>query len=301
MKLQAKKIFTYLLIGFVVLFVFRLLYGYRVPPEARNEGQGDSAIFDFDFSGKNYASEKLLKKSSLQDTQTFSVDQKYEKIASLSALAPNFEDDEKRLRELTAQHGALIQYEQNSGLKGKRRLNLAIGVPPQQFDAFVTEARKIGRLLSIRIDKTDKTNEYKDLQAKRASLEKTREGLIGLKSKGGSIEESINLESKILEIESEIQDLGVSLGEYDQENEFCTVKMTLQELPASGAISFIHRVKVAFEWTIKIYLRFLGILLLAVAVAYGAALAIREIKKNLSGRETTENSKEKFDETAQDR
>src|SRR5260370_606896 len=114
---------------------------------------------------------------------------------------------------------------------------------------MVGELRKIGELSSINIDKVDKTNEFKELKAKRASLEKTRDALVSLKNKPGRIEEFTALENRILEIEEQIQSTGVSLGDYVQENEFCTVKLSLEEKGAAAAgISFRHRAVVALAW-----------------------------------------------------
>jgi uncharacterized protein DUF4349 len=154
------------------------------------------------------------------------------------------------------------QFEKSSGLPGSQRVELAIGVPPNRFEPMVGELRNIGELSSIRIDKTDKTNEFKELKAKRASLEKTRDALASLKGKGGRIEEFTNLENRILEIEEQIQSTGVSLGDYDQENEFCTVKLSLEEKgAATPGISFRHRAVVALAWTIKYYTLLLAVLI----------------------------------------
>jgi len=265
MKAQVKKGIVYLVLGFVVLFFLRLGYGYFYVEAATNSNV-NAYPESFEFSKKNYASAKADNDG---QPQTSSVDQKYEKIASVSSQSNSFDEDEKKLRELTVSHNALIQYEQNAGLPRNRKLNLAIGVPPRNFDSMVAKVKEIGKVVSLRVDKTDKTNEYKDLNAKKVSLEKTREGLIALKSKGGSIDESINLENRILEIESELQALGVSLGEFDKENEFCTVKVTLAEdATVKTGISFAQRVKVAFEWTVKFYLMMIFILLGIVGVAF---------------------------------
>lgn len=87
--------------------------------------------------------------------------------------------------------------------------------------------------------------------------------MLGLKTKGGSIDEQINLASKIREIETELQEMGVALGEYDAENEFCAIKYSLDEQRGAprAQISFLHRIKVALEWTIKYYLLTLIVLL----------------------------------------
>jgi hypothetical protein len=173
----------------------------------------------------------------------------------------------------------LIQSEKNSGLSGNRYLQLAIGVPPEGFDQLIQDMRQIGSLISVRIDKTDKTNEYKELNANRVSLEKTRSSLLTLKNKAGRIDEHINLENRILEIENEIQGTGVKLGEYDQENELCTVRFGLQERrdEASG-IPFSHRVNVALTWAIKYYLSGLGLLTMACLLSLLAVLLLEKLK-----------------------
>ncbi len=255
-----KKGVFVLIIGFFALFSFRLIYGYLATSENSFIDNVQNSIDNtFEFSRKNYASEKF-KVERKADNQSYSVDQKYEKVASLHTKTVTFEQDEKKLREIIEQFKALIQFEQNYGLKGSRRLNLAIGVAPELFDNLVEEIKKIGTISSLHINKSDKTNEYKDLNAKRVSLEKARDSLITLKGKGGAVNELINLEDRILAIETEIQAMGVKLGEYDQENEFCTVKFGLEEkLSNTKDISFMHRVKVALEWTIKYYLLLLAI------------------------------------------
>lgn len=125
-------------------------------------------------------------------SDAFTVDQKYEKVGSVVSKTRAFEEDEKAVRELTNKYSALIQFEKSSGLPGSRRVELAIGVPPKRFEPMVGELRKIGELSSIQIDKIDQTNEFKELKAKRASLEKTRDALVNLKSKPGRIEEFTN-------------------------------------------------------------------------------------------------------------
>jgi hypothetical protein len=287
MKQRIKRGMVYVAIGFVAVFLARLTYGYLSPTEqavlsqpqvlsARNAlsdavitnigGRGGAA----GFSKGNYASEKLKVQYS-GDTPAYSVDQKYEKVASVATKSKSFEEDEKSVRGLASNYSALIQFEQSSGLAGHRHVELAIGVPPNRFDPMVAELKEIGELSSIRIDKTDKTNEYKELKAKRASLEKTHDSLISLKSKGGRIDEFTNLENRILEIDEEIQSTGVKLGDYDQENEFCTVKLSLAEIGAPAivpGISFRHRVVVALAWTIRYYTILLAFLF------FGAALTL---------------------------
>jgi hypothetical protein len=273
MKGKIKRGVLYLVLGFLCLFGFRLIYGYVVTPQSAPEAQ-TAALADArgEPAKNNYASEKM---QVARGADKISVDQKYEKVGSLASKTDAFDEDEKKARDQVANHHALIQFEQNSGLRGHRRLNLIIGVPPEKFESLVGAMREIGRIATIHIDKADKTNEYKELNAKRVSLEKTRDSLSSLKGKTGQIEEYINLENRILEIEEEIQSTGVKLGEYDQENEFCTVRFGLEEgRGAPSGVPLIQRVKVALEWAIAIYMRLLAILAAAAALTFLSLLLV---------------------------
>jgi hypothetical protein len=259
----------WLMFGFALLFLLRLGYGYAHPGESAT---ASGLLREFAFSRKNYFSEKMAATDK-------AADQKYEKVASVSTYSGAFSADEKALRALVPRHRALIQFEQSSGLAGARHLDVAIGVPPSEFDAMVEAARRIGRLQAIRVDKADKTNEYRGLNAKRLSLEKTRDSLTRLKTAGGGrIEELMHLENRLLEIESELQTLGVQLGDYDTENEFCTVKVTLDERPGMGTgIPLLTRVKVALEWTIKYY----ALLVFIAALGTGTLWVLLQIIEKL--------------------
>ncbi|MGA2141386.1 MAG: DUF4349 domain-containing protein [Brevinematales bacterium] len=91
---------------------------------------------------------------------------------------------------------SIIQYENNTGLKGSRFLEISIGVPPDNFDAMLDEVRKIGNLKSIKINMTDKTSDFKDINAQRKSLEGMRDSLLALRARGGSLSDEIHLHSQ---------------------------------------------------------------------------------------------------------
>ena len=113
--------------------------------------------------------------------------------------------------------------------------------------------KDIGVIKSTEVTKVDKTNEYLQLNAKKASLVKTLTSLNELKSREGAISDYVSLIDKILEIETQLQGLGVELGNFDAENELCTIKFSLYEGATEKKISFIQRIKIALEWTIKYY------------------------------------------------
>lgn len=238
---------------FLLLFVFRMIYGYIEPDSRSNYDYSDNFFSSIDNLRKNYASEKRMMKGDVQVSSNIASNQKFEKTASIKTKTSEFEKEEKLLKAKTKAYNAVIQYEQNLGQKGNRQIHLLIGVNPSSFDSFYVEILKIGVVKATEITKVDKTNEYRQLNAKKISIEKTLQSLNELKAKGGQIAEYISLNEKILETEEKLQELGVELGNFDTENEFCTVKLSMYEGATEKTISFMHRLRVALEWTIKYF------------------------------------------------
>ena len=168
-KSRFKKTVFKLLLVFIVLFVFRLIYGYQTVKDPTFSNVMNEMVTSSYQGRKNYASKKY---SLNVGVSPMTVDQKYEKIAEIKTKSSKFEQEEKLARNKIENFNALIQFEQKSGNKGHRKLNLVIGVPPENFDSLYLQLITIGKIQAKQITKKDKTNEYKELNAKKQSLEK---------------------------------------------------------------------------------------------------------------------------------
>ena len=258
---------------FILLFAFRLLYGYVATDNNSGNDYSDNFFSSIDNLRKNYASEKIAMKGDVQVSSNIASNQKFEKTASIKTKTSEFEKDEKQLKAKAKSYNAVIQYEQNLGQKGNRQIHLLIGVNPVLFDSLYIDLQKIGVIKATEITKVDKTNEYRQLNAKKTSIENTLQSLNDLKTKGGQIADFIALNDKILEIEARAQELGVELGNFDAENEFCTVKLSMYEGATEKNISFIGRIKVTLEWTIK-YFAIIAVTTLVLALTIFVLLLI---------------------------
>src|SRR5215475_13344733 len=86
--------------------------------------------------------------------------EKYEKIATLTETTRDYDADRKRVDDLISTHQGIIQLERAAGLKGRRILDLAVGLPPGRFDAFIEAAKAVGTNVQAEIIKNNKTDEY---------------------------------------------------------------------------------------------------------------------------------------------
>lgn len=243
MQLNARRAALVAALVFLVLFGFRIGFG---PLASGHEAGGGRAQQSIQVARKNYATAKL---SAGHAGPHAGDSQKYEKVATLTELTDNYEADLKRIDSLVAAHGGIVQLESATGLAGRRTRYLGIGVPPDRFDAFVAAAAAVGKSAQVDILKIDRTNEYLQLRAKRTTLEKALAGLEAITAAGGSIDERIRAQVKQTEIEQRIQELAVSLGEFDAQNELCTVKLTLREVLAAAPRAWRGRITEALVWT----------------------------------------------------
>ena len=257
------RIILYLIGGFFILFSFRLFYSYQVNDPVQNFSNFVGALSS-EYVSRNYASvrKKMPGLSADVTGQQTAIDQKYEKIASVSATSHDFEEDVQWVKSKIEAYTGVIQYEKNEGNEGSRRLWLTIGIQPTKFDSFYQTIQEIGKIMGKTITKTDKTNEYLNLNAQKRTKEQIKENLEALKDRGGNIAEFIELENRLLQIEEELQGLGVQLGNFDVENEFCTVQYQLQERQSIKQ-PFMQRLISVLEWTLQTYLMlvFLGVLM----------------------------------------
>ena len=153
-------------------------------------------------------------------------------------------------------------------------MQLGIGVPPTKFDTFIEDVQKIARVTYLVITKTDKTNEYRQLRARRETLEKARKAITDMAASGGTVDERLRVQAQLTDVEEKIQDLAVSLGDFNAENEFCTVKLTLTEITALPAFSLPQYALQAFIWaTERFFYLSAGLLMFGLAFWLGVLAA----------------------------
>jgi hypothetical protein len=271
---------------FVVLFVFHVILGMVSDIDAPVSQQfgvtpprgpvQQMSMDSYSVSMKNIATTKIVRDSTLHAPQV-SIEQKYEKIADMSATSSDFDKDEEKIRNIVGEFNALIQLENKSGLEPSRSLRMTIGVLPDLFEDFVDTVSGVGHLVLLNIEKIDKTSEYLEINAKLKSLESLRDSLVQLKRRPGSIEEMISLENRIFEVERQIQEFKGALTDFSPEREFCTVRLSLREtVIVKDPGKFLRVIKASLVWALRIF----GIaMVIAFFVLLSALIVVKILEK----------------------
>jgi hypothetical protein len=181
--------------------------------------------------------------------------QVYEKTAQLSSGTPAFTDDEGRIRSATASFQAAVFNERMTGIAPHRFLSLGIAVRPERFDPLLEELGGVGQLRSITVQQQDRTADFRRLHAQRQSLKKHLEAILKLRDAGKlSVEEALKLEQKVLEVEKEVQAVGVQLGDLLNKEPSYNLFVTLQEFPPGSwgdrTFTFSRRLASGFLWAL---------------------------------------------------
>jgi hypothetical protein len=226
----------------------------------------------------NVASDKVIQRDA--SGSSIMIDQKYEKIADISASTTDFDRDNQNIRRMITDSEAVIQMENLSGLPGARSLKMTIGVMPDRFDSIVELIGDIGEVVSFNVNKADKTAEFKALIAQQETLKKTRESYLEIKKMGGDIQALLLLEDKILEVEGMLQSMNVDIGVYSEENSFCTVNFSLSEATGrSISVRYIlQSVRSSFFWTLSAHALLILVVLSALLAAWVGIYLIDKIR-----------------------
>jgi len=128
-KQRFRRLFKWLALPFILLFTFRLLYGYLSVDAIAGSDFNRDFFSSVENIRKNYASEKIAYNNSnnVQQAASIASSQKYEKTATVKSKTSQFEKDQANIRGVTRQFSAVVQYEQSLGNKGGRELHLLIG------------------------------------------------------------------------------------------------------------------------------------------------------------------------------
>lgn len=272
---KIKRTFYLLAAVFIVTFLLRWAYEIYFSYNDVIINYNYAAVnfpYELESSGRvnNVASAKISQKD--YSGQNITIDQKYEKTANISSSTTSFEEHNRSLRTAIDNSEAVIQMENLTGLSGAQSLTMTIGVMPERFDGLVEEIKTIGSLKSFTVNKVDKTSEFRSLMAQQETLKNTLESYLAIKEKGGNIQDLLLLEDKILEVERDLQNLGVDLGIYSSENSFCTVNFTLNETNRQEiSLQFVFTcAKRSVFWTSAAYA--LGLFIVFAVLAATAAL-----------------------------
>lgn len=211
-------------------------------------------------------------------------DRKIEYFYEYTIETTTYDDDYKKLNELTSKYKGYIDSSdfymdrRNDDKIDLRSYQVVIKIPRDTSAGFAKDLTKIGKINNISQSSNDLTREFKDVNLRLETKKKELDKLNELMEKSENIEETMTISQRIIEVESEIDQIKSNLRELDQRVDYNTFTIFLREVYDYNDISknnprFGERISEAFGNSIGIFLNSI-MDLLVIMVSYWPILVI---------------------------
>lgn len=211
-------------------------------------------------------------------------DRKIEYFYEYTIETTTYDDDYKKLNELTSKYKGYIDSSdfymdrRNDDKIDLRSYQVVIKIPRDTSAGFAKDLTKIGKINNISQSSNDLTKDYKDVNLRLETKKKELDKLNQLMEKSKNIEETMAISRRILEVESEIDQIKSNLRELDQRVDYNTFTIFLREVYDYNDISknnprFGERIAEAFGNSIGIFLNSI-MDLLVIVVSYWPILVL---------------------------
>ena len=186
----------------------------------------------------------------------------------------DFETLMKKLEEHISALGGYVEQSEISGNSiqndhSRRRAYLAVRVPSANLDQFVSSVEADGNVTNRSENTNDVTIQYSDLESRKKSLTIEQDRIWALLEKADTLEAVIALEERLSEIRYELESMESRLRLYDNQVEYSTVHVNVQEVKIytqTAPLTFTERITKGFSENIdnmKEFLTDLAVLVIA--------------------------------------
>ena len=211
------------------------------PMESANYYAADWDMADDEsyYGGDSYNSSKMAAApsaaaQSMGPTPEPSADPRPQKLirtADLSMETTTFDETAAALADLTDRLGGYFA-DSTSGERGSssRWANYTIRVPVNNFQSFLDQASQLCHETRHHISQQDISERYYDTAGRLKTQNIKLQRLQALLEKADKMEDIITIQSAISETEQEIDDLSGTLRHYDNQVDYATITLSLEEV-----------------------------------------------------------------------
>lgn len=205
----------------------------------------------------DYAEEKTIEDDSSLENSEYSYDKdKKEKIYDIELESVDFDSDVSKVKDLMNDDEIMVlsqNYNSYVTEEGTlRNLNMTVKIPIDKSKDFKENVEKLGRLSSSNEYINDLNKPYVDIDKLISSKEKEITKLNELLESASTIEDTLAIQSKILEIETELDQINEDKNDLNERISYDTFNIYVREVfsynrrintnPNLG-----ERIKIAFE------------------------------------------------------
>ena len=151
-------------------------------------------------------------------------------------------------------------YNRSGGSGNTRYLNITARIPSEKFEDFINSLSGDGKVMSRSVNAENISQVYANKETYKKSLEKEQERLLEMMDKAQTIEEMITVESRLSEVERQLNVYKTDLAQMDKDVEYSTIYISLEEVKRyseeTHTLTFAEELKYAFDDAISSFRNF---------------------------------------------
>ena len=151
-------------------------------------------------------------------------------------------------------------YSHSGSTSNTRYLNITARIPSEKFEEFINSLSGDGKIMNRSVNAENISQVYANKETYKKSLEKEQERLLEMMDKAETIEDMITVESRLSEVERQLNVYKTDLAQMDKDVEFSTIYIELKEVKRYteevNSTTFGEELKYAFEDAINSFRNF---------------------------------------------
>ena len=151
-------------------------------------------------------------------------------------------------------------YSYNGGNGSTRYLDITARIPSEKFESFINSLSGDGKIMSRSVNAENISQVYANKETYKKSLEIEQQRLLEMMDKAQTIEEMITVESRLSEVERQLNVYKTDLAQMDKDVEYSTIYISLEEVKRyseeTHTLTFAEELKYAFDDAISSFKNF---------------------------------------------
>ena len=208
----------------------------------------DSLGKDYDYESPSMGAPTT---DSVISTENDLEERKIIKNASISFETKEFDGFIAALYSCISEHSGYVQSQDTRGsgaydTYSQRYSNFTIRIPENRYESFISNVGNIGSVTYISEYQNDVTMNYIDIESHIGALQAEYNALISILEKSTNINDIITVQSRISEINYQLDSLRSQLRKYDDLISYCTVNLSVKEVkretPKTAEMTFGEKI-----------------------------------------------------------
>lgn len=152
------------------------------------------------------------------------------KTVHMNVETDNFEDLVQTIQQKVEALGGYVEQFSSSGMEHNRYSSITARIPKANLDAFLETVEGASNITYRQESVEDVTLNYVDLESHKKMLLKEQERLLELLDAAESLEDIITIESRLTEVQYQIESMESQLRTYDNQIDYSTVYLEVEEV-----------------------------------------------------------------------